>query len=103
MHTTQTFKIWKSTLKKLRMLYAITGDSMVSIVDRLVGEELERLSTPVFECVVSSPSNADSQQQPHTLDDGYITMASGSAILGDGTILTDELGVYHPCIHHSSQ
>ena len=40
---TQTFKIWKRTLKKLRMLYALTGKSMVSIVDRLAAQELERV------------------------------------------------------------
>jgi hypothetical protein len=40
---TQTFKIWKTTLKKLRFLYAWTGKSMVSILDRLVAQELERI------------------------------------------------------------
>jgi len=40
---TQTIKIWKSTLQKLRMLYALTGKSMVSIVDSLVARELERM------------------------------------------------------------
>ena len=40
---TQTFKIWKATLKKLRMLYALTGKSMVSIMDQLVTQELERI------------------------------------------------------------
>jgi len=40
---TQTFKIWKTTLEKLRMLYALTGKSMVSIVDRLVTQEIERV------------------------------------------------------------
>jgi len=40
---TQTIKIWKSTLKKLRMIYALTGESMVSILDRLVRVELERV------------------------------------------------------------
>lgn len=72
-HTTQTFKIWQSTLKKLRMLYAITGDSMVSIVDRLVTRELELLNStpdadlqrwfdthaqqppPYIQCIAASP------------------------------------------------
>ncbi len=40
---TRTFKIWKETLEKLRMLYALTGKSMVSIVDYLVSQELERI------------------------------------------------------------
>ena len=40
---TQTFKMWETTLKKLRMLYALTGESMVSIVDRLVTQELKRM------------------------------------------------------------
>ena len=39
---TTTIKIWNETLKKLRMLYAITGRPMVEILDRLVSEELER-------------------------------------------------------------
>lgn len=45
-HTTadsQTARLWKSTIKNLRMIYALTGESMVSIVDRLVAAELERL------------------------------------------------------------
>jgi hypothetical protein len=41
---TQTFKMWKSTLKKLRMLYALTGKSMVSIVDELVSKELKQMN-----------------------------------------------------------
>jgi hypothetical protein len=40
---TQTIKIWKKTLKKLRLLYALTGRSMVSILDELVGRELKRI------------------------------------------------------------
>lgn len=37
------FKLWAHTLPKLRLLYALTGESMVSIVDRLVTQELERI------------------------------------------------------------
>jgi len=44
---TQTFKIWKKTLKKLRLLYALTGKSMVSIMDNLVTQELERVQSSV--------------------------------------------------------
>lgn len=39
----QTIKIWKETLKNLRLIYALTGEKMVSILDRLVGDELERV------------------------------------------------------------
>jgi len=37
------FKLWAHTLPKLRLLYALSGESMVSIVDRLVTQELERV------------------------------------------------------------
>lgn len=37
------FKLWAHTLPKLRLLYALTGESMVSIVDRLVTQELDRI------------------------------------------------------------
>ena len=40
---TQTTKIWIDTLKELRMIYAITGEKMVAIMDRLVTAEIERL------------------------------------------------------------
>lgn len=36
-------RIWKETLKKLRRIYAETGESMISIVDRLAEQELEKL------------------------------------------------------------
>lgn len=41
--TRPTLKLWADTLPKLRLLYALTGESMVAIVDRLVTEELERV------------------------------------------------------------
>jgi len=42
--TTQTIKIWKVTLNKLRMIYALTGgEKMVEILDRLVTQELNKL------------------------------------------------------------
>lgn len=37
----QTIKMWKSTLKKLRFIRAYTGEQMVVILDRLVRVELE--------------------------------------------------------------
>ena len=40
---TQTIKICKTTLKKLRMLYALTGKSMVSIMEHMVTLELGRV------------------------------------------------------------
>ena len=40
---TQTTKIWVVTLQKLRMIYALTGERMVGIMDRLVRAELERV------------------------------------------------------------
>lgn len=42
MEDTQTIKVWKKTLKRLRMLHAITGKSMVSILDCLILEELKK-------------------------------------------------------------
>ena len=36
-------KVWPDTLPKLRLVYALTGESMVSIVDRLITQELERI------------------------------------------------------------
>lgn len=43
MNKSQTIKIWKSTLKKLRMIYGMTGEKMVAILDRLVSAELGRV------------------------------------------------------------
>jgi hypothetical protein len=42
-HKHITTKIWEDTLPKLRMIYALTGESMVAILDRLVTQELERI------------------------------------------------------------
>lgn len=39
-----TLRIWTTTLKKLRRIYAETGESMIAIVDRLANQELQRLS-----------------------------------------------------------
>jgi hypothetical protein len=38
----QTIKVFVETLKKLRMLHALTGETMQNILDRLVKAELER-------------------------------------------------------------
>jgi ribosomal protein L5 len=40
---TQTIKIWKSTLKKLRMIHALTGESMVAVLERVINAELKRV------------------------------------------------------------
>ncbi len=39
----QTMRVWTSTLKKLRRIYAETGESMIAIVDRLATQELKRI------------------------------------------------------------
>jgi hypothetical protein len=39
----QTTKIWKKTLVTLRMIYALTGEKMTSIMDRLATDELKRV------------------------------------------------------------
>ena len=36
-------RIWRKTVKKLRMIYAITGERMVAILDRIITVELERV------------------------------------------------------------
>ena len=35
--------MWQQTLKNLRMIYALTGMSMVEILDRIVLQELKRV------------------------------------------------------------
>lgn len=39
------FRIWVETLKKLRRIYAETGEDMIAIVDRLIDEEYQRLTS----------------------------------------------------------
>lgn len=41
--TYKTTRIWSRTLQVLRFIHAITGESIVSILDRLTKQELERL------------------------------------------------------------
>lgn len=38
-----TTRIWTKTLQNLRMLHALTGDSIVSILHRLSEKELKRV------------------------------------------------------------
>ncbi len=37
------FRMWRSTRIVLRMIYALTGESIISIVDRLAKEELKKI------------------------------------------------------------
>ena len=37
-------RIWRNTLKKLRRIYSETGESIISIIDRLAERELEKLN-----------------------------------------------------------
>ena len=39
----QTTRIWTRTLKKLRLIAALTGERMVQLLDRLADGELQRL------------------------------------------------------------
>jgi hypothetical protein len=39
----QTIRIWTETLEDLRLIYGMTGEKMVEILDRLVKAELARL------------------------------------------------------------
>lgn len=39
----QTTKLWKETIRKLKIIAAITGSSMVAVTDRLADEELRKL------------------------------------------------------------
>ncbi len=38
-----TTRIWDRTLQTLRFIHAMTGESIVAIIDRLAKQELERL------------------------------------------------------------
>ena len=39
----ETIRIWSRSVKKLRMIYALTGETMVRILDRLLTEELQQV------------------------------------------------------------
>ena len=39
----QTIRIWKKTLRALRLIAALTGERMVGVLDRLVAEELKHV------------------------------------------------------------
>lgn len=39
----QSTKLWKETIRKLRLIAALTGSSMVAVADRLANEELRKL------------------------------------------------------------
>jgi hypothetical protein len=40
---TQTIKIWVKTQHKLKLLAALTHESMIKVLDRLVEQELQRV------------------------------------------------------------
>jgi hypothetical protein len=42
----QTTRIWKATHRRLRIVAAHTGESMVEVLDRLVRQEAQRLRLP---------------------------------------------------------
>lgn len=44
-HSQVTTKIWKDTHRKLRLLAALTEESIVTLIDRLVDEEMKRVRT----------------------------------------------------------
>lgn len=39
----QTTKLWKQTLRKLKLVAVLTDSSMVEVAERLVSEELDRI------------------------------------------------------------
>lgn len=39
----QTIRVWTRTLRKLRLVAALTGERMVAVMDRLVAEELKQV------------------------------------------------------------
>lgn len=39
----QTTKLWKQTIRKLKLIAVLTGSSMVEVADRLADEELKRV------------------------------------------------------------
>ena len=39
----ETIRIWSTSVKKLRLIYALTGETMVKILDRLLTAELQRV------------------------------------------------------------
>lgn len=39
----QTIRIWKTSVDKLRLIYGFTGEKMVSILERLISAELQRI------------------------------------------------------------
>lgn len=42
-HLLQTTKLWKETIRKLKLIAALTDSSMVAVADRLADDELRKL------------------------------------------------------------
>jgi len=38
-----TIRIWQTSVSKLRLIYGLTGEKMVNILDRLITAELQRI------------------------------------------------------------
>jgi len=38
-----TIRVWQKSVDKLRLIYGLTGEKMVSIFDRLITAELQRV------------------------------------------------------------
>jgi hypothetical protein len=45
----QTTRIWKRTLRKLRLIAALTGERIVQVLDRLADQELRRVQQEALE------------------------------------------------------
>ena len=39
----QTIRVWTRTLRKLRLVAALTGERLVAVMDRLVSDEVKRV------------------------------------------------------------
>lgn len=53
----ETIRIWSKSVKKLRLIYALTGVTMVKILDRILTEELEKIQH-LQECPTCNETSA---------------------------------------------
>lgn len=70
----QTTKVRVSTIKMLRQIYAITGERMIEIMDRLVKQELERLEKE------QQGKKKDSEVKPRRRSQPFNSKPSASSI-----------------------
>jgi hypothetical protein len=47
MKETRTIKVWLGSYRKLKLLAALTGETLIALVDRLAQEEEKRLGAKV--------------------------------------------------------